>query len=236
MKPTFFLILLLLSLYFVASGCTEPSQNDEAAVPAAVQVDAPDAAALDELFAQPPQTEGDVLLLYGHVLDVNGEPVSDATVEIWQTDASGVYDHPQDPGTDGRDLTFQFYGSAATDASGFYAFRTIVPGRYEPRPRHIHFKVKRAGETALTSQFYFSDDIVEVENENMFRAVGEGGDQLLLQLVRGDGGLLANGRIVIDTGAGRGTLPLTPAQGEGPYYPVVSVSEFDNDLTRLPER
>jgi len=38
---------------------------------------------------------------------------------------------------------------------------------YEPRPRHIHFKVKQNESTLLTSQLYFSDDIVEVEGEGM---------------------------------------------------------------------
>jgi protocatechuate 3,4-dioxygenase beta subunit len=181
-------------------------------------------------FTQPSQTNGDVLVLVGQVLDVNGSPVPNAVVEIWQTDSSGVYDHPDDPGTNGRDTAFQFFGTATVDAEGWYAFRTIVPGRYEPRPRHIHFKVKQNESTLLTSQFYFSDDIAEVAGEGMFQAVGESGDLLLLQLVQGDGMLLVNGRIVVDTGIGSGTLPLTPSQAEGPYYPVVSLDAYDNDL------
>ena len=38
----------------------------------------------------------------------------------------------------------------------------------------------------------------------------------------------------LDDGLGSGELPLTPSQAEGPYYPVVSPSDFDNDLLRLP--
>ena len=60
------------------------------------------------------------------------------------------------------------------------------------------------------------------------------GDALLLQLVQGEDGVLAVGPIVVDTGLGSGDLPLTPSQAEGPYYPVVSPSDFDNDLLRLP--
>jgi protocatechuate 3,4-dioxygenase beta subunit len=194
----------------------------------------PPPATLFAPFAEPSTTNGDVLILYGQVLDVNGAPLPDAAVEIWQTDASGVYDHPRDPGTDRRDTSFQFYGTATADADGWYAFRTLVPGEYEPRPRHIHFKVKQGDTTLLTSQFYFSGDVAEVADEGMFRAVGESGDLLLLQLVQGDGVLLANGRIVVETGVGAGSLPLTPSQGEGPYYPVVAVAEYDNDLVRLP--
>lgn len=183
-------------------------------------------------FAGTSETNGDVLLLYGQVLDVNALPLPNTAVEIWQTDASGVYDHPSDPSTDGRDTSFQFYGKTITTADGWYAFRTIVPGRYEPRPRHIHLKVKQNGNTLLTSQFYFSDDIAEVQGEGMFQAVGNSGDLLLLQLVQGEGQLLANGQIVIDTGIGGGSLPLTPSQAEGPYYPVVDLVAMDNDLVR----
>lgn len=184
-------------------------------------------------FSGPVQASGDVLVLYGQVLDVNANPQPNTVVEIWQTDANGVYDHPGDAGTGNRDMAFQFYGAATTDAEGWYAFRTILPGRYEPRPRHIHFKVKQEGNTLLTSQFYFSDDVAEVQGEGMFRAVGASGDLLLLQLVQGEERLLANGQIIVNTGSGSGTLPLTPSQGEGPYYPVVTLAGYDNDLLVL---
>ena len=217
-----------------ADNAAVPTADAAAQTPeeAATATKPPDA--LFAAFSDSPQAGGDVLILYGQVLDVNGAPVPDAAVEIWQTDAAGVYDHPRDPGTNSRDTSFQFYGTAATDAAGWYAFRTIVPGEYEPRPRHIHFKVKQDDATLLTSQFYFSDDVAQVEGEGMFRAVGDSVDLLLLQLVQGDGVLLANGQIVVDTGSGAGSLPLTPSQMEGPYYPVVPVAEFDNDLTRAP--
>ena len=186
------------------------------------------------LFPDPPQSSGEILCLYGHVLDVNGDPVPNATVEIWQTDSTGVYDHPGDPGTEQRDRSFQFYGSTQTAEDGSYAFRTVLPGLYEPRPRHIHFKVKTDGETLLTSQFYFSEDVADVQEEAMVRAVGSSAERLMLQLVDDDGSLLANGLVIVDTGIGDGPQPLTPAQGEGPYYPVVSVIEYDNDLTIMP--
>ena len=192
------------------------------------------AAAAIGAFSGSSQTNGETLILFGQVLDVNGQPVSGAEVEIWQTDFSGVYDHPGDRGTSGRDQTFQFFGSATAGPDGWYAFRTIVPGRYEPRPRHIHFKVKQNGNTLLTSQFYFSDDIAEVSGEGIFRQAGDNGDLLLLQLAQGDSSLLANGQIVVDLGLGSGSLPLTPSQTEGPYYPVVPVAEYDNDLVVLP--
>lgn len=184
-------------------------------------------------FTGSSQTNGDILILYGEVVDPTGNPIPDAMVEIWQTDSTGVYDHPRDPGTGTRDTTFQFFGSAPVNENGWYAFRTILPGEYEPRPRHIHFKVKQNGNTLLTSQFYFSEDIAVVEDEGIFRSAGESGDLLLLQLTQGESEILSYGRIVLNSGSA-GDLPITPSQAEGPYYPVVDLDQYDNDLVVLP--
>lgn len=102
---------------------------------------------------------GDVLEFGGKVYDSNGLPVEGIVIEIWQTDSSGVYLHPNDPSTGQRDPNFQFYGEALTAADGSYSFRTILPGLYEPRPRHIHVKVRLDGEELLTTQFYFAGEI-----------------------------------------------------------------------------
>lgn len=102
---------------------------------------------------------GEVLILNGVVYDAMGVPVEGAVVEIWQTDSNGIYLHPGDPGTDQRDLNFQFYGLSKTGLDGVYSFRTILPGHYEPRPRHIHLKVNVGGEEVLTTQFYFGDEV-----------------------------------------------------------------------------
>ena len=101
---------------------------------------------------------GQVLLLSGSLLTAKGEPVSGATIEIWQVDQNGIYLHPGDPGIDSRDPNFQGYGESVTDEDGGWSFRTINPGYYEPRPRHIHLRVLSSGEVVLTSQIYFSDD------------------------------------------------------------------------------
>ncbi|GJM42657.1 MAG: hypothetical protein DHS20C20_29390 [Ardenticatenaceae bacterium] len=101
---------------------------------------------------------GEIVEFGGTVYDRNGRPIPNATIEIWQTDAEGIYLHPNDPGTNQRDINFQFYGEAVTDENGRYRFRTILPGEYEPRPRHIHFKVKLDGGELITSQFYFAGE------------------------------------------------------------------------------
>jgi protocatechuate 3,4-dioxygenase beta subunit len=127
---------------------------------------------------------GQVLEFGGKMYDATGTPVQGAVIEIWQTDSSGVYLHPNDPSVESRDVNFQPYGEAVTGPDGGYSFRTILPGRYEPRPRHIHFKVKVNGEEILTSQFYFQND-PEVENQAYFSPSGGEGYYLLISIDEG---------------------------------------------------
>ena len=181
-------------------------------------------------FSQPITATGEPLVLYGHVLDASGSPLSDYAVEIWQVDADGIYDHPGQANTANRDPGFQFYGTSLTDENGLFTFRTILPARYEPRPRHIHFKVKKDGSEVLTSQFYFAGDVDSAQ-------LGPGGELLLLELNEAEdaGGnvvKLAFVNIVLNTGSGD-SLTLTPSQTEGPFYPVVDVAPLDNDLASI---
>ncbi len=124
---------------------------------------------------------GQIVEFDGVVYDANGMPQPGVLIEIWQTDASGVYLHPGDPGTEQRDPNFQFYGEAITAVDGSYDFRTILPGHYEPRPRHIHVKVKHNDRELLTTQFYFEGD-PELAGESMFNRVGGQGEHLIIAL------------------------------------------------------
>ena len=212
------------------SSVNEAGVTPAAAPPADIEPIVSEEQSVLSFFSQPVTAVGEPLILYGHLMDANGQPLSGYTVEIWQVDASGIYDHPGDSNTVRRDLGFQFYGTALTDKSGLFIFRTIVPARYEPRPRHIHFKVKQNGREILTSQFYFTGEVDATQ-------LGSAGEMLLLDLVdrqdaNGSAIKLANKDIVVDTGTG-GSLTLTPSQTEGPYYPVVNVAQFDNDLASV---
>ncbi len=186
-------------------------------------------------FAAAPTAQGEVLLLTGRVLDGDGNPVPGAAVEIWHTDAQGIYDHPGDRSTNNRDRGFQFYGTSISDSDGVYTFRTIRPGQYEPRPRHIHVKVKRDGTEILTTQFYFEEDQDTLAQEGVFAQSGDLGAMLILKAVDIlDGVPVLSNDLVIDSGTGAGTRQRTPAQTEGPYYPRAVVADFDNDLAVLP--
>ena len=119
--------------------------------------------------------QGDVLYLQGIVLNQKGNPQAGVIIEIWQTDASGLYRHPRERTQGERDPLFQYWGKAQTDTEGNYHFKTLIPGEYEPRPPHIHFKVWVDGKAVLTSQMYIFTD------ENYRPKVNE---QLKLEVVK----------------------------------------------------
>ncbi len=99
---------------------------------------------------------GEVTYLTGKVFDVNGAPVKNAVVEIWQCDANQVYLHSSDsvPKARQQDKNFQGFGRCTTTDKGEYRFRTIKPVPYPGRPAgHIHFKVKKGNRELITSQF-----------------------------------------------------------------------------------
>lgn len=100
------------------------------------------------------RAQGTVLHLSGRVRDINGDPVADALVEIWQADVHGRYLLPKDSAAGPRDPNFQGYGQARTDATGVYRFRTIRPVPYESRPPHIHFQVTHPRFRPLVTQMY----------------------------------------------------------------------------------
>ena len=133
---------------------------------------------------------GTPLEISGLLVDLDGTAIAGATIEIWQVDSRGVYDHPRDPGTESRDLRFQFYGEVVTDGDGLWRFLTLDPARYEPRPRHIHAKVKIDGDEVLTTQIYFEGDETELESDGL--AAGAG-DQLDLLTASTTAGVLSNG-------------------------------------------
>ena len=98
---------------------------------------------------------GQITHLTGRVLTASGEPVKDATVEIWQCDANAVYLHTRDsqPKAAQQDKHFQGFGRFTTASDGGYRFRTIKPVPYPGRPApHIHFKIKKGDRELLTSQ------------------------------------------------------------------------------------
>ncbi len=97
--------------------------------------------------------QGRITDLSGRVLDVNGRPVRNLRVEIWQCDANGRYHHPRDRGR-AMDENFQGFGHSVTDGIGRYRFRTIRPVPYPGRTPHIHVAVFAPDTAPFTTQLY----------------------------------------------------------------------------------
>jgi protocatechuate 3,4-dioxygenase beta subunit len=97
---------------------------------------------------------GEITWLSGRILDSKGNPIRNATVEIWQCDAKGVYLHGNSDNAAKRDTNFQGFGRFLTGSTGEYLFRTIKPVAYPGRTPHIHFAVKYKGRDKFTTQCY----------------------------------------------------------------------------------
>jgi protocatechuate 3,4-dioxygenase, alpha subunit len=74
------------------------------------------------------KTRGERIIIEGRILDGDGAPVDDAMVEIWQANAEGRYDHPEDTQEKLLDPNFHGFGRAATDEGGRFRFEAIKPG------------------------------------------------------------------------------------------------------------
>jgi protocatechuate 3,4-dioxygenase beta subunit len=108
------------------------------------------------------RAEGQLLNIMGRVLNLAGEPVRNARVEVWQANARGRYRHPSDTNPAPLDPNFEGSAVLTTDAEGRYRFKTIKPAAYPAgpdliRPAHIHFQIS-GRQDRLVTQMYFEDD------------------------------------------------------------------------------
>lgn len=97
---------------------------------------------------------GEITHLSGRILDLKGNPLKNALVEIWQCDANGSYLHSRSGNKEKADGNFQGFGRFLTASSGEYYFRTIKPVPYPGRTPHIHFAIKVKGKKELVTQCY----------------------------------------------------------------------------------
>ena len=105
---------------------------------------------------------GQVLNVMGRVRNLEGEPVRNAKVEVWQANSYGRYTHPSDTNPAPLDPNFEGSAVLTTDSEGHYRFKTIKPAAYPAgpnliRPAHIHFQVS-GSQDRLVTQMYFEND------------------------------------------------------------------------------
>jgi protocatechuate 3,4-dioxygenase beta subunit len=115
---------------------------------------------------------GQPIELVGFVLSRNCKPIAGALLEFWQADDRGQYDNSG----------FRLRGHQFTDADGRYRLKSIVPGVYVGRTRHIHVKVQPRGGRVLTTQLYFPGE-AKNRSDGLFRK------ELLVRTAKNEGWL-----------------------------------------------
>lgn len=126
---------------------------------------------------------GEVIDVVGRLFDARGNALPRSIVEIWHCDAGGVYAHV---GASRVDPGFQGYGAVRADGRGNYRFRTIKPGLYTGRTRHIHFKAGPGERPSLTTQMYFPGEPANARDGLLNRVSGPGREALIARLEPGD--------------------------------------------------
>ena len=159
---------------------------------------------------------GEVTHLTGKLQDINGSPIRNAVVEIWQVDNHGVYIHTQGGDRNKLDGNFQGFGRFLTGMNGEYYFRTLKPVAYPGRPPHIHFKVKLKGGQKykdgrdFTTQLFVKGD-KRIEQDGLFRNTNaEGRKSLLVDFKPLEGSKAGELRAKFDI-----TLGVTPQDDHG---------------------
>ncbi len=90
------------------------------------------------------------------------KPLAGARIDIWHCDAGGIYSGYSGQGdkrdTSTKDQTY-LRGTQMTSADGTVIFNSIYPGWYPGRTPHIHIKGFLGGNTVVTGQAFFPDDV-----------------------------------------------------------------------------
>ena len=115
---------------------------------------------------------GTPLCFVAHVVDLDGEPIAGATVDVWQANGDGVYEN-QDPDSQPE---FNLRGVFQTGPNGRVTIRTVRPAGYDlpddgpvaelmgllglplKRPAHMQFRVDAKGFQPLVTQVFDGSD------------------------------------------------------------------------------
>lgn len=116
--------------------------------------------------------KGESCLYEGKVVDIHGEPIKDACIDVWSDNSDGFYDVQQpdiQPKWNNR-------GRFITGADGSYSFVGIKPvsypipddgpvgkmlgriGRHPYRPAHMHFMVTAPQHKTIVTHTFVGDD------------------------------------------------------------------------------
>lgn len=162
LSDTFGVSMLVEMLNHAArEGTTEPTVFGPFHVDGAPVREYGDSIVIDDMDA------GEPLVVRGRVLDLAGEPIGGAVMDVWQTAPNGLYDIQDDSQTE-----MNLRGVFRTDQAGRYEFQTVRPvdytipadgpaghllfanGRHNWRPAHIHFVVSADDYTPVITHLF----------------------------------------------------------------------------------
>ncbi len=125
-------------------------------------------------------SKGSEIMIFGQVTDGAGQGIGGAEMDVWQTDAQGLYDlQANDPSV------MDMRARLRCDAEGRFHFRTLKPigysipmdgpvgamvrqqDRHGFRPAHIHILVAAPGFRELITALYFGDD-PNIDSDTVF--------------------------------------------------------------------
>jgi len=107
---------------------------------------------------------GERVTIQGRVFDGDGVPVPDAILEVWQANAHGKYDHPEDTQDKTLEPDFKGYGRVPTSPDGMFRFATIKPGPVpgpngkEQAPHLVISVFMRGVLRRLVTRIYFPEE------------------------------------------------------------------------------
>ena len=96
---------------------------------------------------------GEPLVVYGKIIDSGSNlPIRDASIFLYQTDSSGIYNVAGLPDEQAR-----IRGTLQTNESGCFKIKTILPGDYPGRKnsRHLHYVINATGYKEMRSILFF---------------------------------------------------------------------------------
>jgi hydroxyquinol 1,2-dioxygenase len=159
-----------LSMLVVALNQAKPPGATEATVFGPFHVD--DTPAVEQGTDIAGGAPGTPLFVNARVLDLQGRPVANAEVDVWQADDNGLYDVQQPE----LGSTRRARAVLHSDAEGRVRFRSITPtaypvptdgpvgqmllasGRHPWRPAHLHFMIRAAGFDTLITHIFRGED------------------------------------------------------------------------------
>ena len=115
---------------------------------------------------------GEPAFIRGKVKGLDGKPIPNALLDVWQADGDGIYDIQYND----KDGALFARGRLNADSEGKYWFKSILPefysiptdgpvgewidraGKHPFRPAHLHFMIQAPGYEKLVTHVFRSDD------------------------------------------------------------------------------